>query len=181
MKINGGKYRGKTLFSPQSDKVRPTSDRMREAVFNILRSKLGFDFSKQVFYDVFSGSGAMGLEAVSQGFGKVYFFDADLNATLKNIRLFANEAARLKTVSGDVLKARPVEDKADVLFMDAPYRQGLSEPALAYLAASGFLEPNALCLVEVEKNEPCRLPPQYELLDERKYGLARLIIARFTA
>ncbi len=181
MKISGGKYRGKALISPQSGAVRPTSDRMREAVFNILRSRLGFDFSGKVFFDVFAGSGAMGLEAVSQGFGKVFFFDADLSATLKNIRLFPDETARIETVCGDVLRTLSPKSRADVLFMDAPYRQGLSEPALRRLAEGGFLNGGALCLIEVEKNESCLLPEQYELLDERRYGLARLIIARFTA
>lgn len=181
MKINGGKYRGKSLFSPQSEAVRPTSDRMREAVFNILRSRLGFDLSDKVFYDVFAGSGAMGLEALSQGFGSVYFFDTDTATLQKNLKLFPNEAARAHVVCGDILQLRPLDAPADVLFMDAPYNKGLTEKALLRLGAGAFLRDGALCLVEVEKNEKCLLPPAFELLDERRYGLAKLIIARFKA
>ncbi len=181
MKISGGKYRGKTLLSPKSGAVRPTSDRMREAVFNILRSKLGFNFTHMVFFDVFAGSGAMGLEALSQGFEKIVFFDVDLSSVLRNINLFPNDKNSLNTVGGDILKAQKQDCLADVMFMDAPYLKGLTELALDYLAKGEFLKKNALCLIEVEKNEKCNLPSQYELLDERKYGLARLIIAKFRA
>lgn len=179
MKISGGKYRGKSLFSPQSEAVRPTSDRMREAVFNILRSRLGFDFSDKVFFDVFAGSGAMGLEALSQGFGQVFFFDRDPVPLQKNLKLFPNEALRVHVASGDVLQLHSPDVPADVLFMDAPYNKGLTEPALQHMAADGFLKKGALCLVETEKNEKCQLPPDFEMLDERRYGLAKLIIAKF--
>lgn len=181
MKINGGKYRGKNLFSPQSEAVRPTSDRMREAVFNILRSRLGFNFSDKVFFDVFAGSGAIGLEALSQGFGSVFFFDRDTAPLQKNLRLFPNEGARVHVVPGDVVQACPVGVPADVLFMDAPYNKGLTEPALQHLAAGSFLKNGALCLIETEKNEACALPPAFEALDERRYGLAKLTIAQFKA
>ena len=78
MRIIGGKYRGKKLLSPQSAAVRPTSDKAREALFNILRARLGSDFSKLKLLDVFTGSGAFGLEAVSQGFALVAMIDIDL-------------------------------------------------------------------------------------------------------
>ena len=71
MRIIGGKYRGKKLFSPESDNIRPTSDRAREALFNILRSKSGGNFSEMKLLDIFCGSGAFALEAISQGFSEV--------------------------------------------------------------------------------------------------------------
>ncbi|MBE6459197.1 MAG: 16S rRNA (guanine(966)-N(2))-methyltransferase RsmD [Alphaproteobacteria bacterium] len=181
MKISGGKYRGKKLFSPQSEEVRPTSDRMREAVFNILRSRLGFNFSNKVFFDVFAGSGAMGLEALSQGFNQVFFFDKDTTTLQKNVKLFAGEEAHIHVISGNVLQLRLVDMRADVLFMDAPYNKGLTEDMLQKFALEAFLNDGALCLIEVEKNEKCILPSSFELLDERRYGLAKLIIAKFTA
>lgn len=178
MRINGGKYRGKTLFSPRFEGVRPTSDRLREAVFNILRARLGC-FSGKVFFDVFAGSGAVGLEAVSQGFEHIFFFDKNPDDAAKNIALFPNEAARLRVVRGDVCEIVPPAEKADVLFMDAPYGAGLTEKALAHL--SGCLRNDAVCLIEVEKNELCRLPNAFVLEDERRYGAARLLIAHFKA
>ena len=77
MRIVGGKYRGKKLISPMSQNVRPTSDKAREALFNILRSRLGGNYSKLKLLDIFSGSGAFGLEAISQGFAEVALIDID--------------------------------------------------------------------------------------------------------
>ena len=84
MRIIGGKYRGRKLFSPDNGKVRPTSDRAREALFNILRSRLGNDWSNFRFLDVFAGSGAMAWEALSQGAAVVTLVDADTGPLLKN-------------------------------------------------------------------------------------------------
>ena len=87
MRIIGGKYRGKKLFSPRSENVRPTSDMTREALFNIMRNRLGQDFSSLKLIDIFSGSGAFGLEALSQGFAKVTLVDIDINDLQKNVKL----------------------------------------------------------------------------------------------
>ena len=86
-------------------------------------------------------------------------------------RLFRN------VVRADALSLPATAEKFDVLFMDAPYRRGLTEPALK--AAAALLRPGALCLIEVEKNESCSLPETYRLLDERRYGLAKVLIAEF--
>ena len=98
MRIIGGKYRGKKLFSPRSENVRPTSDMTREALFNIMRNRLGQDFSSLKLIDVFSGSGAFGLEALSQGFAKVAFVDIDVKDLLRNVKLFENEKKRIEIV-----------------------------------------------------------------------------------
>ena len=179
MRIIGGRYRGKKLISPASDKVRPTSDKAREALFNILRSRLGNDFGTLRLIDIFAGSGAFGLEALSQGFALVALVDIDTRDLQKNTALFANEQNRIKIMRADVTKAFALPEKYDVLFMDAPYNQGLTEKALVNAAA--VLTKGALCLIEVEKNEACPLPEGYKLLDERRYGLAKVLIAEFTA
>ncbi len=179
MRIIGGRYRGKKLFSPQSAAVRPTSDRAREAMFSILRARLGGDFSKLKLLDLFAGSGAFGLEAVSQGFAEVCLVDVDTAAAAKNAALFPNEKNKIKLLCGDAARLDGLDGVYDVLFMDAPYRKGLSEKALEAAAARRILKPGALCLIEVEKNESCILPPSYELLDERRYGLAKVLLARF--
>ncbi len=175
MRIIGGKYRGKKLFSPESANVRPTSDRAREALFSILRSKLG-NFDGHKLIDVFCGTGAFALEALSQGFAKVAVVDMDIRAVSKNAALFAAERANIQIINCDAARLRGVPEY-DVLFMDAPYNKGLSEPALA--AVASMLKTNALCLIEVHKDEQLNLPEQYELLQERRYGLAKVIIARF--
>ena len=177
MRIIGGKYRGKKLFSPHSVNVRPTSDMTREALFNIMRNRLGQDFSSLKLIDVFSGSGAFGLEALSQGFAKVMLVDIDVTDLQKNVKLFENEKAKIEIVKADVTKSIPVNEKFDVVFMDAPYNKGLSEKALAIVAK--YLNNGALCMIELAKHEDCVLPKAYHLLDERIYGIAKVIIAEF--
>ena len=157
--------------------VRPTSDKAREALFNILRARLGNDFSKLKLLDVFTGSGALGMEAVSQGFAAVTMIDIDLSDAKKNADLLPQEKNKIRLIQGDACKIVSHDEKFDVMFMDAPYNKGLSEKALANMR--GWLNKGALCLIEVEKNEECTLPEQYELLDTRRYGLAKVIIAEF--
>jgi 16S rRNA (guanine966-N2)-methyltransferase len=178
MRIIGGKYRGKKLFSPQSENVRPTSDKAREALFNILRNKVGANFSEYKLIDVFAGSGAFALEALSQGFAKVVLVDIDTKDLQKNVKLFEYEKAKIEVVKADATKPLPISEKFDVLFMDAPYNKGLTEKALQSVA--GNLKEKALCLVELEKNEACDFPSCYNILDERRYGIAKVIIAEFT-
>ena len=176
MRIIGGKYRGKKLFSPESENVRPTSDKAREALFNILRSKLGSDFSCLKLLDVFCGSGAFALEAVSQGFSEVCMVDIDTKSAIKNAKLFENEKANIKIIKADARNFVLGPNKYDVLFMDAPYNKGLTEPAL--VCASKFLQKNALCLIELHKDEVLVLPQNFKLIDERKYGLAKIVIVQ---
>lgn len=177
MRIIGGRYRGKKLISPASDKVRPTSDKARGALFNILRSRLGNDWRDYHLIDVFSGSGAFGLEALSQGFGSVTLVDIDVRELKKNTALFANEAAKIEIINADATKAFVTNRLYDAAFLDAPYAKGLTEAALTVLADK--LKNKALCLIEVEKNETCLLPPQYRLLNEKHYGIAKILIAEF--
>lgn len=177
MRIIGGKYRGKKLISPASERVRPTSDKAREALFNILRSRLGNNFQEYSLIDMFAGSGAFALEALSQGFGKVALVDIDLHDLQKNVDLFAVEKNKIKMMRADATQPLADDEKYDVLFMDAPYHQGLSEKALSVVC--GVLKPGALCLIEIERGETCILPPSYRLLDERRYGIAKVLIAEF--
>ena len=177
MRIIGGKYRGKKLISPVSQNIRPTSDKAREAVFNILRSRLNGQFGKLSLIDVFAGSGAFALEALSQGFAKVAMVDIDTKDLLKNVALFANEKEKITVVKSDINNIPQSGSKFDVLFMDAPYNKGMTEIALEKMMS--FLNDGALCIIELEKNERCSLPDGYKLVDERKYGIAKFLIAEF--
>lgn len=181
MRIIGGKYRGKKLFSPQNEGIRPTSDRTREAVFNILRSLLGNDWSSLKMLDVFAGTGAVALEAVSQGVGEVTLIDKNPATVLKNCALFPQEQSKIKVLKADAQSLKPASRPYDLLFMDAPYQQNLSTPALAQLAQNNWLANQALCIIEVEQHETLILPPQFTMFDERTYGLARIVFARYQA
>ena len=168
------------MYSPTSSNVRPTSDKAREAVFNILRAKIG-SFIGKTFFDVFAGSGAIGLEALSQGFKTVYFFDIDTKDLQKNVNLFVNEQPNIKIEKKDVTKISNVLEKADVLFMDAPYNLGLTEKALENLLQIDALKAKTLCVIEIEKSENLTLPAKLRFIDERKYGLAKIVIAEVEA
>lgn len=179
MRIISGIYRGKNLLSPQSDKVRPTSDRAREAIFNILYSKLDKSLSETDVLDVFSGSGAFALEAVSRGAKSVTLLDIDTRDLQKNVALFPNEQKRIKVLKLDATKLPPASKKFDIIFMDAPYNKGLSEQALQQLSQQKWLSPEALCIVELEKNEKINLPPEYNQIDTRRYGLAQVLFLKY--
>ena len=179
MRIIGGAYRGKNLFSPLSDKVRPTSDRAREAIFNILYSKLDKSLSEVALLDVFSGTGAFALESVSRGVKSATLIDIDTRDLQKNVALFPNEKNRISVLRLDATKLPPANKKYDVVFMDAPYNKGLSEQALQQLNAQKWLSSEALCIVELEKNEVIKIPEEYKLIDKRHYGLAQVLFLSY--
>lgn len=179
MRIVGGKYRGKKLFSPESEGVRPTSDRAREAVFNILYSRLEEPWSAYHLLDVFSGTGAFGLEAVSRGAAAVTLLDKDTRNLLKNMALFPKEKTRISVIKADVANLPQPPKRFGIVFMDAPYNKGLSEIALQNLANKDWLEDGALCMVETEKNEQIVIPACYKVENERIYGLAKIIFLTY--
>ncbi len=118
--------------------------------------------------DVFAGTGAFGLEALSRGAAEVGLIDADTRSLMKNTALFPAEKSRIKIYRHDVLALPQAPEAYDLLFMDAPYNRGLSAPALQALAEKGWLKPGALCLVEVEKAEQLQVPACY-IFSKRAY------------
>ena len=118
------------------------------------------------------------MEALSQGFAEVTMLDIDTTDLQKNVKLFPLEKNKIKVIKADINSAICPLDKFDVVFMDAPYNKGLSEIALQKIKP--WLKDKAICIVEVEKNEPCSLPEGYDLVDERRYGPAKIILAEFT-
>lgn len=179
MRIIGGKYRGKNLRSPESLNIRPTSDRARESVFNILNSRLGGSWENIRLLELFSGSGAFGLEAISRGAEQICLVDIDTTLSAKNAALFPSEKSKIEIIRGDATKLAKIGKKFNLLFADAPYKKGLSELALKAVTSGGWLEEGAVVVIEVEKNEKLVLPPQFTMLDERRYGIAKFIFARF--
>ena len=178
MRIVGGKYRGKKLWTPEGKEVRPTSERAREAIFNILYSKLGGDYGALNLLDVFCGTGAFGFEALSRGFKYVTFADIDTVPVNKNAKLFVPEKERFDVIKADATRLPRARRQYDLVFMDAPYAKGLTEQALAQIVAQGWLSERAICIVEVRKDECFPLPEVFEFLDERVYGLARVLFLR---
>jgi len=172
MRIISGALRSKKLFTPKDDtKIRPTSDRAREAVFNIITAKLNTPFSDLSVLDIFSGTGALGLEAASRGAKSITFVDIDLELTQKNAKLcgFNN----LSFIKKDATKLSPAQMPYDLVFLDAPYNQGLTTPTLNALIKGNYLKPKTLIIAETAKAEALDIPSLLKLIDERIYGAAR--------
>jgi 16S rRNA (guanine966-N2)-methyltransferase len=180
MRIIAGTWRGRRLLTPKDRAIRPTSDRAREALFNILEHGVP-PVRGARFLDLFCGTGAVGLEALSRGAAEVLLIDAEGGAALAiaeanlarlgspaNIRLLARDATHLG----------PARRAYDLLFLDPPYRSGLATPALAALASGGWLAPEARIIVELAAREDLTIPDGYALEEERRYGAAKFVFLR---
>lgn len=174
MRIISGSFRGKKLFTPSDDRIRPTSDKAREAIFNILFSSMEKKLSECRVLDVFSGSGALGLEALSRGALEVLFIDIDLKLTKKNASCFG--AKNVGFIECDARRAPQALKKFDLVFMDAPYNRGLSEPTLDNLLKKGYLDFGAIIVVEVARDEELNIGDDFEILDTRVYGACKFVI-----
>src|SRR5712691_7204529 len=184
LRIVGGSHRGRRLVAPPGELVRPTSDRARESLFNILShgnfAALGLPFADCPVLDAFAGTGAFGLEALSRGASAAAFIESErdaLTALRRNIAAL-DEGDRAHIVAGDATRPPRATMACAVAFLDPPYHSGLAAPALTALAAAGWLTPDALVAVEVAAREDLPLPAGFILMDERIYGAARLVFLR---
>ncbi|MBL8667186.1 MAG: 16S rRNA (guanine(966)-N(2))-methyltransferase RsmD [Rhodospirillales bacterium] len=184
IRIIAGKHRGRALKVPAAG-VRPTAERAREALFNILDHGIAWPgFCGATVFDVFAGSGACGLEALSRGAAHAAFIDHD-GAALQTIRRNAAAMGEARTVTmlkldATRLPSPPATANAPgvAAFLDPPYESGLATPALHVMAMRHWLAEGAIAVTEVAAREPLILPPEYTLLDERVYGAARLVFVR---
>jgi len=187
MKIAGGRWRGRRLDAGPDASIRPTGDRMRQALFNILahgpawrRAEGPLPLDAQVL-DAFAGSGAMGMEALSRGAARALFLERD-PAACDLIRRNLAGLSGLPAGAGQVLRrdatapgTPPAGFAADLAFLDPPYGQGLAERALPALLSGGWLRPGAAVVVETGAGEPLVQPEGFILRDERRYGIARAL------
>lgn len=185
LRIVGGKHRGRTIATPEGLGTRPTSNRAREALFNILaHANWREDGTSPLIdarvLDAFAGSGALGLEALSRGAAHATFLDSDATAIRligENLRKLG-ETAAAKVVRADATRPPSAREACDLVFLDPPYRSGLASAALAALAAAGWLRPGAIATVELANTEDLPPPAGFEALDERRYGAAKIVILR---
>jgi 16S rRNA (guanine966-N2)-methyltransferase len=174
IRIIGGRYRGKRLLSPSDRSIRPTSDRAREALFNILDH--GGLIAEKCFLDLFCGTGAVGLEAYSRGASDVWLIDRDISLAEANVRaLGAPDGLHLRRQDATRLGQPPC--RFDVVFLDPPYGGGLSNQALAKLL-TGWLAEEATVVVELSAKEPMELAEGWDIEQERHYGAARFVFLK---
>ena len=184
MRIVAGKFRGKTLTSPSDDSIRPTADRVRESMFNILASRLGPVFEGVRVLDLFAGTGALGLEALSRGAAHVTFVDmgAEARGLIRDhIEAFgAGGITKLLRRDATDLGTPGSLKPFDLVFLDPPYGQGLGERALANLAAQGWLAPDATVVFEESADAVVEIPAAFTLDDRRIYGAAAVHFLSFS-
>ena len=187
MRIVAGLYRGKSLISPAGEATRPTSDRARQAVFNILEHapwSPGVRGARVI--DLFSGSGALGLEALSREAAFCLFVETDpaargaIRDNVEALGLFGQ--TRIHRRDATDLGPKPAADGEafDLAFLDPPYGKGLGAQALAGLSTGGWLKPGGLIMLERGAAEPQPDFPGYDGLDTRRYGAARVDFLRYS-
>lgn len=176
MRIVAGKYRGKALLSPPDDSIRPTSDRAREAIFNILASRIGLHLDGKRVLDLFAGTGALGLEALSRGASHVTFVDtgAEARGLIRDHIEAFGAAGVAKLLRRDATDLGPAGTlgPVDLVFLDPPYGKGLGEKALLSARAGGWLAPDVTVVFEEAVDSPIALPEGFVLDDRREYGAA---------
>ena len=184
MRIVTGDLRGRPIRTPEGQDTRPTSDRARQAVFNILEHAPWSDGVADLrVIDLFAGSGAMGLEALSRGAAACLFVESAgpaLDAIGANIDTFKlGGRARVLRQDATRLAARPAsEPPFDLAFLDPPYAKGLGEAALVALKVGGWLADGATVIFERGAGEPELEAPGFDVLDQRRYGAAKLVVLR---
>jgi 16S rRNA (guanine966-N2)-methyltransferase len=185
MRIVAGKFRGKQLSSPDDDSIRPTADRVRESVFNILASRLGPNFDGLRVLDLFAGTGALGLEALSRGASNVVFVDTGAEARgliRDHIEAFgAGGVAKLLRRDATSLGPAGTMGPVDLVFLDPPYGKGLGEQALLSLQLGNWLKPETLLVLEESSEAALSLPEGFALDDRREYGAAAIHLLSVTS
>lgn len=179
MRIVAGAHRGRVLVAPKGHSTRPTADRARQAMFNVLDHAPwapGLQGSRVL--DLFAGSGALGIEALSRGADYCLFVDTDpaardaIEANLAGLRL----GDRAGVVRTDATRpgSAPPNGRFDLAFLDPPYNRSMVEPALEGLARYSWLNDEAIVVVERDAGEAPLQAVGYEQLDERTWGVARV-------
>ncbi len=185
MRIVGGQFRGRALVAPGGMGTRPTSDRAREALFNVLaHADWAPDLNGARIIDLFAGSGALGFEALSRGAAFCLFVETDdgargaIRENAEALGLFGR--TRVHRRSATDLGARPgsAGEAFDIAFLDPPYGKGLGEQALARVIEGDWLAPDAVVVFERAVDDLDLSAPGYELLDERPWGAARVWFLR---
>ncbi|HYD87191.1 MAG TPA: 16S rRNA (guanine(966)-N(2))-methyltransferase RsmD [Vitreimonas sp.] len=184
MRIVGGQFKGRAIAAPEGRDTRPTSDRARESLFNVLAHA---DWSAGVggrrVLDLFAGSGALGLEAMSRGAAFALFVETDAAArgtirdNIEALGLFGATRIHRRDATDLGMKPAGLGDPFDLVFLDPPYRKGLGEKALARLGQGGWITAEALIVFECAADETPAIEG-FELLAERGYGAARVLFLK---
>ena len=171
MRVISGQYRGKKLLAADEEITRPTSDRAKEGLFNILNNYLlknSKSWQEIFFCDVFAGSGAIGIEAVSRGTKNVFLFENNRLA-LKMIRE-NSKGMPVQIIKTDARFPPSAKNKMDIIFFDAPYGKGLWQKSLEAFYKQGWIDSETLVIVEIDKKIKEEIPSSFICTREQEYG-----------
>ncbi|MCK9198429.1 MAG: 16S rRNA (guanine(966)-N(2))-methyltransferase RsmD [Bacilli bacterium] len=180
MRIIAGEFKGRLINAPSGRNTRPTLDKVREAIFSIIQ----FNVDKCVFLDLFSGSGAIGIEAISRGASKVVFNDYDnraISVIKDNIQSLKIDSNQYEILNNDYYKTLSIlkqkEYIFDIVFLDPPYEEKINEEIIEYLITNKML--SDYCIIIIESDSSYNIKNTFGLpLKEYKYGLAKLTIMK---
>ncbi len=178
MWVIAGEWRGRPFLAPEGRATRPTSDRAREGLFSMLQSRLG-SFEGLRAADLFAGTGALGIEALSRGAASCLFIDSDrgaVTAITRNLQAFG-AGSRAEVRAQPVEYAPPPPAPCDLVFLDPPYAAGMAGSALGRIANPAWLTPGALVSLETDGTQ-VPTPPGLEIEAERRFGKAHLTLYR---
>jgi len=183
MRVVGGRLKGRNLASPTSREIRPTADRLRESAFNILVHAYGNPVEGARVLDLFAGTGALGIEAVSRGAAFALFVDngAEARALLRNNVEALGLGGVTKVFRRDATNLGPAHPLPpfSLVFLDPPYGKALAETALASLRDGGWLVPGALLVVEEAKAAAFSAPDSFTELERRAYDDTEFVFLRW--
>lgn len=183
MRIVAGKFKGKALASPKGQETRPTSDRVRESLFNILEHGIdGFEIEGTRVLDLFAGTGALGLEALSRGAKHCLFIENSAAArgiirdNVEALSLTGNTSVWRRDAT--TLGPAGSSDACDLIFCDPPYGKGLGEQALAGALENGWVKPGAIAALEERSGADVEIPAGFLEIDRRTYGDTQIVVLR---
>lgn len=184
MRIVGGRFKGRAIEAPQGRDTRPTGDRARESLFNVLaHASWSPGLEGRRVLDLFAGSGALGLEAISRGAAFALFVETEpaargaIRDNIEALGLFGATRIHRRDAADLGVKPAGLGEPFDLVFLDPPYYKGLGERALARLGEGGWIASDALIVFECAADET-PATPGYETLDERAYGAAKVLFLR---
>ena len=182
MRIVAGRLRGRNLATPKSQAIRPTADRLRESLFNILAHGYGDPIRDARVLDLFAGTGALGIEALSRGAAFTLFVDdgAEARALLRENVETLGLGGATKVYRRDATKLGPAHpmEPFGLVFTDPPYRQGLGEKAITSAREGGWLTADALVVVEEAKDAQFKAPEGFAEIERRAYDDTEFVFLR---
>lgn len=186
MRVIAGKFKGSTLYLPNSSITRPLKDRARESIFNILihSNKIDFSFENSNVLDLYSGSGSFGIECLSREVKKVCFVENNkhtLEILKKNCKKF-NLKKNFEILKFDVfkiLKKNIIKEKYNLIFSDPPFKDNNTYDLINLIYKNNFLKKEGILIIHRDRTSNDQFPLCFKVLDERIYGLSKIIFGKF--